>query len=138
MRTNSASVWKRQVIIPVRHIHFVSHTRLHTTLYHSILYKAVRHPQQTCPKFYVQIVVPQIYYLTILSQRNLWGLQQKPVIQLGLFIYGKVSRDSSVGTATGYGLDGPKIESWCRRYFPHPSRTAHPTAFTMDTGSFPG
>ena len=31
-------------------------------------------------------------------------------------------RDSSVGIATRYGLDGPGIESRCGRDFPHPSR----------------
>jgi hypothetical protein len=29
---------------------------------------------------------------------------------------------SSVGVATGYGLDGPGIESWWARNFPHLSR----------------
>ena len=33
-------------------------------------------------------------------------------------------RDSSVGIATGYGLDGPGIESRWGRDFPHPTRTA--------------
>jgi hypothetical protein len=33
-------------------------------------------------------------------------------------------RDSAVGIATRYGLDGPGIESRCGRSFPHPSRTA--------------
>jgi hypothetical protein len=33
-----------------------------------------------------------------------------------------VGRDSLVGTATGYGLDGPGIESRWGRDFPHPSR----------------
>jgi len=32
--------------------------------------------------------------------------------------------DSSVGTETRYGLDGPGIESRWGRGFPHPSRTA--------------
>ena len=32
-----------------------------------------------------------------------------------------VDRDSSVGIATCYGLDGPMIESRKGRYFPHPS-----------------
>jgi len=32
--------------------------------------------------------------------------------------------DSSVGIATGYGLDGPGIESRWRRDFPHLSRPA--------------
>jgi hypothetical protein len=39
-----------------------------------------------------------------------------------------VGLDSSVGIATCYGLDGPGIESRCRRDFPHPSRpTLGPT-----------
>ena len=33
-------------------------------------------------------------------------------------------RDSSVGTATRYGLDGEGIESWWVGDFPHPSRPA--------------
>ena len=33
-----------------------------------------------------------------------------------------VGRDSSVGIATRYAMDGPGIESRCRRDFPHPSR----------------
>jgi len=48
---------------------------------------------------------------------------------------------SSVGIATGYGLDGPGIESrwWAR--FSAPVQTvpgAHPVSCTMGTGSFPG
>jgi hypothetical protein len=39
-------------------------------------------------------------------------------------IFKIVGRDSSVGTATFYGLDGPKIESNWRWHFPHQSRTA--------------
>ena len=35
-----------------------------------------------------------------------------------------VGRDSAVGIATGYGLDGPGIESRWGRDFPHPPRTA--------------
>ena len=35
-----------------------------------------------------------------------------------------VGRDSSVGIATRYGLDGPEIESRWRRDFPHLSRPA--------------
>jgi hypothetical protein len=33
-------------------------------------------------------------------------------------------RDSAVRIATGYGLDGPGIESWRGRDIPHPSRPA--------------
>ena len=50
-------------------------------------------------------------------------------------------RDSSVGVATRYGLDGPGIEFLWGRDFPHPSIPApgaHPTSYTMGTGSFPG
>ena len=53
-----------------------------------------------------------------------------------------MGRDSSVGIATRYGLDGPGIESRCGgRDFPHPSRPAlgaHPASYTTCTGSFPG
>jgi len=36
----------------------------------------------------------------------------------------EVSRDSSVGIATGYGLVGLGIESWCGRELPYLSRPA--------------
>ena len=48
---------------------------------------------------------------------------------------------SSVGIETGYGLDGPGIESRWRARFSAPIQTgpgAHPTSCTMGTGSFPG
>ena len=45
-----------------------------------------------------------------------------PEILGGSQIFG--GRDSSVGIATRYGLDGPGIESWWGRDFPHPSRAA--------------
>ena len=35
-----------------------------------------------------------------------------------------LGRDSSVGIATGYGMDGPGIESRCWRDFPNLSRSA--------------
>jgi hypothetical protein len=48
---------------------------------------------------------------------------------------------SSVGIATGYGLDDPEIESrWGVRFFA-PVQTglrAHPASCKMSTGSFPG
>ena len=52
-----------------------------------------------------------------------------------------MGRDSSVGLATGYGLDGPTIESRLGARFSTPVQTgpvAHPTSCTMDTGSFTG
>jgi len=48
---------------------------------------------------------------------------------------------SSVGTATGYGLDGPGIESRWEARFSAPVQTgsgAHPASCTMGTESFPG
>ena len=48
---------------------------------------------------------------------------------------------SSVGIPTGYGLDGPEIESRWGRDFSAPVQTgpgAHPASCTMGTGSFLG
>jgi len=46
---------------------------------------------------------------------------------------------SSVRIATGYGLEGPGIESRWRRDFSHLSGPeAHPASCTMGTGCFPG
>jgi hypothetical protein len=44
---------------------------------------------------------------------------------------------SSIGIATGYGLDGPGIES---RFFAYVQTGpgSHPASCTMGTGSFPG
>jgi len=49
-------------------------------------------------------------------------------------------RDGSVGIATGYGLDGPGIESRCGEIFRtvQTSPEAHPASCAMDTGSFQG
>jgi hypothetical protein len=50
-------------------------------------------------------------------------------------------RDSSVGIATGYGLDGPWIESLLgARFFAHVQTGpgAHPASCTVGTGSFLG
>jgi len=52
-----------------------------------------------------------------------------------------VGCDSSVGIVTGYGLDGPGIESRWGREFSAPVQTdpgAHPASCTMGTVSFPG
>jgi len=48
---------------------------------------------------------------------------------------------ATVGIATGYGLDGPGIESWWGARFYAPVQTgpgAHPASCTMGTVSFPG
>ena len=52
-----------------------------------------------------------------------------------------MGRDSSVGLATRYRLDGPGIESRWGERFSAPVQTgpeAHPASCTMDTVSFPG
>jgi hypothetical protein len=53
----------------------------------------------------------------------------------------KSGRDSSVGISTGYGLDGPGIESRWGARISAPVQIgpgAHPASCTMGTGSFPG
>jgi hypothetical protein len=51
-----------------------------------------------------------------------------------------VGRDSPVGIATGYGMDGREIESWWGWEFPHPSRPALRPTQPLYNGrvSFPG
>jgi hypothetical protein len=48
--------------------------------------------------------------------------------------FGQRGPGSSVGRATGYGLEGPVIEFWWGRYYPHLSRPTLGPA----TGSFHG
>ena len=48
------------------------------------------------------------------------GLSSSGLVNHYIYIY--MNRDSSVGIATRYGLEGPGIESWHRQDFPHPSR----------------
>jgi hypothetical protein len=58
--------------------------------------------------------------------------------KLYIYIYGP---GSSVGIATGYGLDGPGIKSrWGRDFSQSPDRPWGPPSHppTMGTGSFPG
>jgi hypothetical protein len=54
---------------------------------------------------------------------------------------GSVDRDSLVGTATGYLLDGPGIKSPVGATFSatvHTGPGAHPSSCTMGTGSLAG
>jgi len=52
------------------------------------------------------------------------GQKQSQNTHFLLYCLRLVGRDSSVGMATRYGLDGPGIESRCGRDFSHPSRSA--------------
>ena len=62
--------------------------------------------------------------------------------KLNAVIFLQVGPGSAVGKATGYGLDGPGIESrWGGARSSAPVQTgpgAHPASYTMGTGSFPG
>jgi hypothetical protein len=56
-------------------------------------------------------------------------------------IHNTVNRDSSVGIATPYGLDCPRIETRWGATFSALVQTgpqAHPASYTMGTGSFTG
>jgi hypothetical protein len=61
-----------------------------------------------------------------------------------IYLYFQTERSgpgSSVSIETGYGLDGPGIESrWGAKFFAHVQTglEAHPASCTMGTGSFPG
>jgi hypothetical protein len=61
--------------------------------------------------------------------------------QISVFSFQNCGPGSVVGIATGYGLDGPRIESrWGARFSVpvHTGPGAHPASCTMDTGSFSG
>jgi hypothetical protein len=62
-------------------------------------------------------------------------------IYIYIYIYLFMDRESSVGIATGYGLDGPGIESRWGRDFPNTSKQAlGPTQSPIqwESGLFPG
>ena len=69
-------------------------------------------------------------------------LSEKPGIYNFILVhYVRLGRDSSVGIATRYGLDGQGIESRWGERFSAPVQTgpgACPSSCTMGTGSFPG
>ena len=56
------------------------------------------------------------------SQVNYWTRTE--TIHMAFYHFIMVGRDSSVGIATCYSLDGPGIESRLGRDFQHPSRPA--------------
>jgi hypothetical protein len=59
-------------------------------------------------------------HITLRGQNtSLWSVMTKWMVHMNTR-----ERDSSVGIAIRYGLEGPGIESRCWREFPHPSRPA--------------
>jgi hypothetical protein len=74
-----------------------------------------------------------------ISSEKLPGSTPAVTINLPLYLYSWPG--SVVGTATGYGLGAPGIESRWGARFSAPIQTgpgAHPASCTMGTGSFPG
>jgi hypothetical protein len=74
-------------------------------------------------------------YVCVLSMQR-WGVEEQCVDYASA-----VGRDSSVGIATRYRLDGPGVESQRRARFDAPVHTgpgAHPTSYTLGTGSLRG
>jgi len=62
-------------------------------------------------------------------------------VNIFITVRDKFGPDSSVGIATGYGRDGPGIESRWGARFSAPVQTGpgvHPASCTIGTGSFPG
>ena len=63
--------------------------------------------------------------LLLASQKGLFSME---LVTIGVYVmilpYGRTGRDSSVGIATRYGLNGPGIDSRWGWDFPHPSRPA--------------
>ena len=85
----------------------------------------------TCSVFHSQsidLVLKTLEHTAIISLHSINQLVlcllgvRKEILNVPIGLYG--GRDSSVGIATRYGLDGPGIESRWRRDFPHPSRPA--------------
>ena len=98
-------------------------------------------PQKTFMNFICNALIRRKEYNKLTAQIHLSAV----VFEASFFFFHidvlvLVGSGNAVGIATRYGLDGPGIESLWGRDFPHPSRPdrAHPTSFTMGTGSFPG
>jgi hypothetical protein len=82
----------------------------------------------------VVVIIIRIVNLSMVSPST----KMKNFNSLYLIIHGL---GSSVGTATGYGLDGPGIKSRWEARFSAPVQNgpgAHPASCTMGTGSFLG
>jgi hypothetical protein len=65
--------------------------------------------------YHAIVVVVVVVREGLLKTATVWGLILLCIVMV-------LGRDSSVGIATRYGLDSPRIESRWRRVFLHPSR----------------
>jgi len=103
-----------------------------------------RHTPSDTNKYWNTVNTTCIYYLTesytFRSQQTIirnftWDFTDFCLLQFSVV-------RSAVGAATGYGLDGPGVESqWGRSRFSGPFQTGprtHPTSCTMGTGSLSG
>jgi hypothetical protein len=100
---------------------------VHTQYFQNHFYKALTFTPSTPNS--APLKPPQISLLALNKPLALRSqTSSTPALHLmseGLNVrYKTVGRDTSVGTATRYGLDGPRIEFRCGRDFPHTSRPA--------------
>ena len=78
-----------------------------------------------------------IEHISLLYYLDWWWQSQFNVIFINYSFH--CGPGSSVGIATGYGLDGPGIESRCGRFSAvQTGPGAHPASCAMGTGSFLG
>ena len=85
-----------------------------------------------------KITVYRIRHSLKCTCRNINSIYRRIYIKTPILTVG---RDSSVGIATRYGLDGPGIESQWGARFSAPVQNrpaAHPAPYTMGNGSLPG
>jgi hypothetical protein len=96
-----------------------------------------------CPLQIALTVIPHCPLQITLMSLNPSLRDKKPVQEVLKYISIKqgCGPGSSLGIVTGYGLDGPGIESRWGTRFSAPVQTgheAHTSSCTMGTGSFPG
>ena len=90
---------------------------------------------------YTHTVIPSIHVPCIFYYSVLWPPNAQLFHKLSHSYMFRRGPGSVVGTATGYGLDGPGIKSpWGARFSAsvQTGTGAHPASCTMGTGSFPG